>query len=580
MNLKYCVLLIILLISPGLTASPRIISDNRIEDLNGFPTLGRGYSMNSNTLQSMCFKSVQKSKPTFDLNYDIEEITDEYLKKLLISDKNRIQNTRLNVFINKYYQTGEVSENKKYTLKNLIVKVEVNQYYYSMDETHSNLSESVKELLKKKQYVTFFNSCGHFYIRSVGTFSTYYALLQYRLTGEGYDEFRGNLEKGLFNFYEENGGTPAVLKPDPSKKGKKNSIGNPDSSKLRDDSKFRGLKVYVQGIGLSTGNPVNLIPVNISQFRKTVQEAVKLMQAPDAGLVSSIEVVPWMENPEFGNILLNAENQGGRQFIKQQRIEENTGVITEIYRKSKQQLELYNISSMCRRVIVDHYADKSEGSLYRSLFGQGIIIKEKKKEFTLMDPMIIRQLIDKKIRKYDGNRTVFFNLSNENDSNGYITLNDYIKYFHGNPPERFLEINRNYLNGENDDGALDCINKLYDKIDEISYRNVPSCVRALRNVELSSTFVNQYCLPKPVKVVYEGEPVVKSGGKKNLEKGSSVNVIKDSGQKGIIKSFKDINKGNIGENEEKDEKEVKEKKSAEKSGSKEKINSFDDMLEK
>lgn len=509
MRIKLCSLIALISISTGLYSAPRIINDNRVEALNGFPTLGRGYSMNSNDLQSMCFKSITTSTPTFDLSYDIDEVTEDYMSKLLVSGKDRIQNTKLNNFIKNYYGTKEKSGSRTYTLKNLIVRAEVNLYYYSMDETQSTLSDSVKELLRKKQYVTFFNSCGHFYVRSVGTFSTYYALLQYRLTGDGDDEFRGKLEKGLFNFYEDAAADSGTATDKDGRQEKPSG----EYSSLSEDAKYRGLKVYVQGIGLSKGDPVNLIPVNIKQFRTTIQEAVKLMQSPGSGLVNSIEVVPWVENPEFGRILLAEDKESGaEQFIRQQKIEENTGVITEIYRKSKSQLELYNVASMCRKVIVDQYADKSEGSLYRNLFGQGIRPEEKKKEFTLFDEMIIKKIVDNKMRKFDGNKTLFYNLFNENDKNGYISINDYIRYFHGNPPERFLEINRYYLYGTNEDGALDCINRLYNKLDEASYRDIPSCIKSLKDVELNSTFFNQYCLPKPVKVIYEDEVKTKSSG--------------------------------------------------------------------
>ncbi len=561
MKLKFSVSLIVILYSVGLLSSPRIIIDNRIENLNGFPSLGRGYSMSSNTLQSMCFKSVATTKPTFDLSYDIEEISDDYLSRLLVSGKNRIQNTRLNNFIKDYYNTEETSGGSKYILKNLVVKAEVNQYYYSMDETNSNLSDSVKELLQNKQYVTFFNSCGHFYVRSVGTFSTYYALLQYRLTGEGDDEFRSKLEKGLFNFYEET--TPS------GEKGKETvSV----SRELRDDAIYRGLKVYVQGIGLSKGEPVNLIPVNIQQFRTTIQEAVKLMQSPDAGLVNSIEVVPWMENPEFGRILLSHGNgSGAEQFIRQQKIEENTGVITEIYRKSKHQLELYNISSMCRRVIVDEFADKTEGSLYRSLYGQGIKPEEEVREFTLLDQVIMKKIIDNKIRRYDGNRTLFYNLSNENDKKGFITLNDYIRYFHVNPSERFLDINRFYLYGNDDkvnEGALHCINQLHSKLDEVSFRDIPSCVEALKDVELNSIFLDQYCLPKPVHVVYEGEEADTRNIPARQESSEKKAVIPEKPESlDAIDSLQDIIKDKSDE-----------ETPVEGGGEKERIESFKDMI--
>lgn len=550
MRFKFTLPIIFILCTSVLFSAPRIINDNRVEALNGFPTLGRGYSINSNHLQSMCFKSVTTSKPTFDLNYDIDEVTEDYLDKLLISGKDRIQNAKLNRFIKNYYTTEEISGNKKYILKNLIVKAEINQYYYSMDETQSALSESVKELLTKKQYVTFFNSCGHFYVRSIGTFSTYYALLQYRLTGDGDDEFRSDLEKGLFNFYEDSGELSKEnakedvkensVRVDAEKKGDNVKAPSREYSKLSEAAQYRGLKVYVQGIGLSKGDPVNLIPVNIKQFRTTVQEAVKLMQSPDSGLVNAIEVVPWMENPEFGRIMLSEDSGGGaEQFIRQQKIEENTGVITEIYRKSNRQIELYNVASMCRKIIIDQYADKSDRSLYRSLFGQGITSENKKKEFTLFDEDISKKIMDKKIRKFDGNQTLFYNLYNENDKSGYITLNDYIKYFHGNPPENFMEINRFYLYGDNYDGALDCINRLYDKLDRVSYKDIPSCLKALKDVELNSTFLNQYCLPKPVNVIYEGE----SKKKKQTQKTDIDDRKSEAGKKGgkeTIETFEEF----------------------------------------
>lgn len=593
MKFKLYSVIIILALTNGLFSAPRLINDNRVEELNGFPTLGRGYAINSNHLQSMCFKSVVTSKPTFDLNYDIEEVTDDYLTKLLVSGRDRIQNSRLNKFIKDNYATEEKSDNRSYVLKNLIVKADINQYYYSMDETQSALSDSVKELLKKKQYITFFNSCGHFYVRSVGTFSTYYALLQYRLTGERDEEFRNDLEKGLFNFYEETevSSKPAVKTGGDKEEraeaksgtasGSSGKTGSKEYSKLTEDAKARGLRVYVQGIGLSKGDPVNLIPVNIRQFRTTIQEAVKLMQDPDSGLVNAIEVVPWMENPEFGRILASDIKEGGaEQFIRQQKIEENTGVITELYRKSNSQVELYNLSSMCRKVILDHYSDKSEGSLYRSLFGQGIKTPEKKKEFTLLDESIIKQLIDKRIRRYDGNRTIFYNLSNENDREGYISLNDFIKYFYGNPPERFLEINRYYLYGDHNDGALDCINRLYDKLDTMSYRDIPSCMKAMKDVELNSTFLNQYCLPKPVRVVHEGDEVkapVNERGRRTDEtiKGEIPHHEEkenDAGQgKDKIESLEDINKKNQPGTGTEEKKKKPEKENGE-------IKSFDDMM--
>ncbi len=49
---------IILLFASELSAGPTIIRDNRITDLAATPTLGRGYSIGTNTFQSTCMEEV------------------------------------------------------------------------------------------------------------------------------------------------------------------------------------------------------------------------------------------------------------------------------------------------------------------------------------------------------------------------------------------------------------------------------------------------------------------------------------------------------------------------------------------
>jgi hypothetical protein len=533
--------LAILLISLFITAvssgllkgSPKVIEDNRIENLNGFPTIGRGYSIYSNRLQSMCFEKIVKTKPTFDLDYELSVINEDFFKEIYVSGKDRLSKANLTQFLKKYYADQESAGGKTYHLQNLLVNLEIKSYYYALDETSSRLSRSVRHLLERKQYVAFFNSCGHHYVRAVGSFSTYVALLQYRQSDdrEKDSEFKKNLEKGIFNFH-----------------GKKKP-----GKEFTDAAEYRGLRVYIKGVGLSKGNMVNLIPVDIDQFRQTIQDAVKLMQDPNSGVISSIEIVPWIENPELVSFIGKDVKEGERQFVRQQKLESNTGVIKEINRISTQQVEQFYKASMCRKHLYEKYVDRESRQKYDSWLG--LDIKEKK--FTTLT-----ELIDQKVIKFDMDRTMFYNQSNENDSDLFISIDEFIRYFVKNPPDGILKQNKEYLYGTGDkgDGALDCINKIYDTgLDKADYRRIPSCVRAMKYNRLGTNFLDQYCMPKPSKIVYQKEKM-KSGVNEKTGTKSDVNLTDDKDKvKGKPDSLKDLM-------DKKEKEESKEEKKEEKKG--------------
>lgn len=456
-------------------AETRLITDNRIENLNGFPSVGRGYNLQSNSLQSVCFQKITKTKPTFDLDYDIEEITEDFFKAIPESGKKRLGAANLHSFVRRYYKEQEEEQIRKYTLKNLLVKVEIRTYYYAIDETNSTLSESAQELLKKNQYVTFFNSCGHHYIRSVGNYSTYLALLQYKLSGDENEDraFANRLERGIFNF----------------------SGGANTENNFNKDADARGMRVFVEAVGLSKGDMVNLVPVDIDQFRKTVQDAVKLMQDPNSGIVNYIEIAPWVENPELTAFITRETKNADEQFIKLQKLEANSGVITEINRNSNSQIEQFYVASMCQKNLFKNYVDKKNREFY-----ENITYQTDKSDIVLY----LTDIIDQKLFSYDMEKTLFYNLANENKKEVFISLREFIEYFAKNPPEKLFEENKKYLYGDKDNpGATDCINKLYDGgLDKIDFRKIQSCVNALKYIKSDTNFLDQYCLPKPAKLVF------------------------------------------------------------------------------
>jgi hypothetical protein len=464
---------------PLLNASPRLITDNRIENLNGFPSIGRGYNLQSNRLQSMCFSKLVKNKPTFDLNYDVEEVTQDFFADIPEVGKKRLEKINVHFFVNKYYRKDELDTTQAtQQLKNLLVRVEIRNYYHSLDETQSQISPSTRKLLENQQYVTFFNSCGQHYVRSVGSFSSYLALLQYRLTkNENSDKvFAQRIEKGLFNF----SGDKKVEKG------------------FSKDAEARGMRVFVQALGLSKGELVNLVPVDINQFRTTVQDTVKLMQDPSSGLVSYIEVVPWVENPELTVSMTSNIQGGGEQFIKLQRLEANSGVITEINRISNNQIEQYHIASMCKKILFENYMDKTNRTFFDNISG----VKEEAPSV-----LYLTDIIDQKTRSYDLDKTLFYNLAYIYNQDVFLTLREFIQYFAKYPPSRLFEANKAYLYGKDGEaGAIDCIDKLYERgLVSTDYRTIPSCVRSLNFIKNQTFFLDQYCLPKPAKLIFKSD---------------------------------------------------------------------------
>ena len=559
-------LIILILVSPGpVYPSSVVISDNRVENLNGYPTVGRGYSMFSNRLLSMCFKSIKKSLPTFDLNYEMKHVDRSFLKNIHrhFSEMDKISRSKVHSFISKYFADEEKEGTRTYRMSNLIVILNIKSYYYSLDETGSELSDSVINLLDNDQYLTFFNSCGHFYVRAAGSFSTYFALIQYRQRGnlKEDEDFLKNLEKGLFNF---NAGEEK----------------NVSLSQVKSDAGYRGLRVYVQGTGLSKREETitNLLPLDIAQFRTTMQDVVKLMQNPDAGIINSIEVVPWMENPQLSAKIMKsllikklsetskktggsaektdekgagpAENKAGSNdkndeyaqydFIKQQRLIENTGVITEINHISQEQMDTYHVANMCLKNLFEKYIDEDILKEYNRMKK----IKTEAKKYT-----DITEIIDaNKIQKYDATKTMFYNQTVEGDENKFISLQDFINYFAQTPPATFFHLNEEYLKGRNvtemikgkavtrfQPGALDCIKIILEKgLENADYRKYPVCIRALEPKKFDDEFIDQYCLPKPAKIIYKGDRERETGdtkGKNDSEAGERDRNYRDGGNK-------------------------------------------------
>lgn len=64
----------IIISAVNVSAGPVVIRDNRVTDIGTTPVLGRGYTMSTNTFQSICLKDVKLTEPSYDFTYRFEEM--------------------------------------------------------------------------------------------------------------------------------------------------------------------------------------------------------------------------------------------------------------------------------------------------------------------------------------------------------------------------------------------------------------------------------------------------------------------------------------------------------------------------
>jgi hypothetical protein len=446
-------------------AAPALIKDSRLRNLNGYPSIGRGYNMFSNTLQSTCFSSIEKNTPTFNLNYVMHKITNHKdSQSILLGQENIEKQSALYELLDRYggdlkKKPGDSTKKTKHVreMKHILLIVELDTYYHHLNETESSISDSAMRLLKDQQYVTFFNSCGYYYIRGMGSYSAYMALIQYQ---EQDDDGDGNFETRLTTELSSFHGEDQV------------------NEKFQKEAYDRYLQIYISAIGLQKGGSVNLIPLNIQSFKNTIRDAAKTMQQSNSGIINSMEVIPWVEHPGFNLAMVhslgvnedeklstpgsqeNTYHHISDQFLKQRRLELNAGVITEINRISNEQIEDFQFANVCKRLLKENY---------------GLSLHEDSNE------------------KY---REIKFI---SEDGEHYIYLHEFQKYFDHFHAETILASNILYLHGDkkiNLPGAADCIRELYaGGLSSVDFRDIPSCQQAISYHPVKNPIVEQFCLP-------------------------------------------------------------------------------------
>jgi hypothetical protein len=455
--------LLILVAASRAQGAPRTIRDDRVNWISGVPTLGRGFSIQSNKLQSMCFEKVKETRPSFDFEYEIKEITGKDLDLAETGPFDRVRNSRVGFFLRKHLDEAKAMQKAGGgTFRTLLAQVVVNSYHRSVDETGSDLDPSAKHLLQELHYTSFFQSCGFFYIRSVRTFSVYVALLQFRVSSDtnADNRFIDELQRGLLSF------------------GSESPLQHEALVVLGQQAQSRNLRAFVSSLGLGKGKSLNLVPLSIEQFRETIQNAAKLMEDPEAGVVSELEVAPWIDNPDVASILsdnLKKNKVDGSLSRRAHNLELNTQIIGSLRETHDHLMSRFDLASLCER------------TLYRSF------------------PSDPRTAAEEHTRYVDPDKTMFENHSQPEDESRYLSLRQFREHFLQVPPQRILDTVSAYMYGtDKAPGADDCINHMEEnRLETVDFTSIPSCTRALKAREDNFTFLDDYCLPRAAQVIYK-----------------------------------------------------------------------------
>jgi hypothetical protein len=336
--MRFFTFLAVLGLSMPVYAGPTLIKDSRVRDLTATPVLGRGYSISTNTFQSTCLKDVVITEPSYDFQYTFRE----YDKSSMRASSGTSQSS---VSVSYWWVSGTVdmsgssSSRTEASSKHMVATLNMDSYYASVDEASTPLSDAAIELLARQDLPGFFAACGPYYIRGINRNAKFVSIFSYQSKSSKSDaSFAYSLKLRMRSFW---GGANV------------NSSGSFSSSS---EDSSRSLTIRTRGWGLGKNEDASLISYDIESFKAAIKQAFISMQNPLTGRVTSMEVVPWVENTEFQrnvNIRGNDEIDGVEVplYEKKDILNQNAEFMTEASRAARARLNIFYKAKVCQNHI-------------------------------------------------------------------------------------------------------------------------------------------------------------------------------------------------------------------------------------
>lgn len=464
-------------------AGPTVITDNRIHDLSITPVLGRGYSIATNTFQSTCLNKVNVTEPSYDFTYLFNSIelegegSGELESKIDVRSFSEAFRNELVKRLIPSFRNREPGE-ETYFNHNIYVEINLNSYYASLDESETKMSSSAAQLLVNNDIPGFFSSCGSYYVRSIGRNAKFVAIFTYKSRERKPDrKFESDLEAEITGFGKEmkNRLAQEVLESAVV------AMGGTSALEFRKRAASRKLTINVAAFGLGKNEKATLISYDIDTFKQSIADAFISMQNPKTGKVSSIEVVPWVENTDFQALIkleedtepvappaegeqADAEAAGEKEprklllYEKKNILNLNAEFMAEGERMDRKLLNLYYKAKICRKYIDENW--KNSGSLKLEYRNKNVLNNKVGGTYPLtrLDQLLTQAKIDD-------------------------LLEDEYRFLHGD--------------GGSNKGWSQCLKDIMRQgIFRVSYRDTPSCRTVLANMEdKENQIIENHCMP-------------------------------------------------------------------------------------
>ena len=330
-------------------AAPLLIRDSRVTDLSTTPVLGRGYSMSTNTYQSSCLSDVVVTEPSYDFDYSF--ISVEKSKESMEKLKNEMSGS-----FSYFWVSGEVnasvenSTKRKKTSHHVLVTLNVNSYYASVDEASTSLSDSATALLNNQDLPGFFSACGPYYIRGITRNAQFVSIFAYETESTERDtKFEFDLKMHIRGFLGMGGGDYHVH----------------SQGEFSNKASQKSLTITSRGWGLGKNEDASLISYDLETFKEAVKQAFISMQNPLTGRVESIEVVPWVENTGFQSLvnMRGTDVVSGKEvplYEKKDILNFNAEFLSEVERAGRNRLAMFYKAKVCKNSIGSKWYDQGK----------------------------------------------------------------------------------------------------------------------------------------------------------------------------------------------------------------------------
>lgn len=331
--------------SRSASAGPSVVRDETLTDVGTTPVLGRGYSLATNTFQSICMKEIVKTKPSYDFKYKFEQIdestADEMKQSGSFSGSYRGGGFGFRISA-KFKGSSSSSSNSTSSSTNILVSIDIDTYYASLDETKGELADTAVQLAQK-DLPAFFDACGMYYVRSLNRNSKIVAIFTFEEKSQSEAKaFAGELEASISGW------------------GQSGSMSASFSQETARKAASKKLKITTNAFGLGKMEGTTLLAYDLDTFRTAVLSAFKATQHEDVGRVTSIEIVPWVEHLQFQAILLG---NAGYTSDRKRFLVLNSEFLAEVDRASRSKLNTFYKAKQCRAAVENDYRtyDQSTG---------------------------------------------------------------------------------------------------------------------------------------------------------------------------------------------------------------------------